>query len=63
MRQCGPVVRTLALRSRDPGFKTRSEEPGKTLDLLSTSKIKELSAFKRQFQKDKADKIKVLTGH
>ena len=24
-RQCGPVVRTLALRSGDPGFMTRSE--------------------------------------
>ena len=24
-RQCGPVVRTLALRSGDPGFKTRSD--------------------------------------
>ena len=24
-RQCGPVVRALALRSRDPGFKTRSD--------------------------------------
>ena len=23
-RQCGPVVRALALRSGDPGFKTRS---------------------------------------
>ena len=25
MRQCGPVVRALALRSGDPGFKTRSD--------------------------------------
>ena len=24
-RQCGPVVRALALRSGDPGFKTRSD--------------------------------------
>ena len=24
-RQCGPVVRALALRSGDPGFKTHSE--------------------------------------
>ena len=24
MRQCGPVVRALVLRSGDPGFKTRS---------------------------------------
>ena len=24
-RQCGPVVRALALRSRDPGFKTHSD--------------------------------------
>ena len=24
-RQCGPVVRVLALRSGDPGFKTRSD--------------------------------------
>ena len=24
MRQCGPVVRALALRFREPGFKTRS---------------------------------------
>ena len=24
VRQCGPVVRALALRSGDPGFKTRS---------------------------------------
>ena len=25
VRQCGPVVRALALRSGDPGFKTRSD--------------------------------------
>ena len=25
MEQCGPVVRALALRSGDPGFKTRSD--------------------------------------
>ena len=25
LRQCGPVVRALALRSGDPGFKTRSD--------------------------------------
>ena len=24
-RQCGPLVRALALRSGDPGFKTRSD--------------------------------------
>ena len=24
-KQCGPVVRVLALRSGDPGFKTRSD--------------------------------------
>ena len=24
-RQCGPVVRVLALISKDPGFKTRSD--------------------------------------
>ena len=24
-KQCGPVVRALALRSGDPGFKTRSD--------------------------------------
>ena len=25
IRKCGPVVRALALRSGDPGFKTRSD--------------------------------------
>ena len=25
VRQCGPVVRALALRTGDPGFKTRSD--------------------------------------
>ena len=40
-RQCGPVVRALALRSGDPGFKTRSDhslnlilvDPGSTSQL------------------------------
>ena len=40
-RQCGPVVRALALRSGDPGFKTRSDHslnlilvvPGSTCQL------------------------------
>ena len=40
-RQCGPVVRALALRSGDPGFKTRSNH---SLNLIlvvpgSTSKL------------------------
>ena len=41
IKECGPLVRVLALRSGDPGFKTRSDQslnlfmvvPGSTFQL------------------------------
>ena len=44
-RQCGPVVRALALRSRDPGFKTCSNHSLNFIRVVPGSTAPELQSY------------------